>query len=179
VVNKLDATSKPAVAGQLLAAQRCVEAIAETRGTPGLAERVEYFAISAATGAGVDVLCDAIVATLPEGPRWFPDDEVSDQPEEAFVAELVREQLLKRVRDELPHAIHCRVSSWEWPVITVDVLVERESQKGIVIGRHGEVLKEVGIAARAQLPEGCFLELRVVVEPRWQSRGDVLDRFGY
>jgi GTP-binding protein Era len=178
-VNKLDATSRPKVAGQLLAAQRCVESLAEARGTPELAGRVEYFAISAATGAGVDALCDAIVATLPEGPAWFPDDEVSDQPEEAFVAELVREQLLKRVRDELPHAIHCRVSSWEWPVITVDVLVERESQKPIVIGRHGEVLKEVGIATRAQLPEGCFLELRVVVEPRWQSRGEVLDRWGY
>ena len=57
--------------------------------------------------------------------------------------------------------------------------MERDSQKPIVIGRHGEVLKEVGIATRAQLPEGCYLELRVVVEPRWQSRGDVLDRFGY
>ncbi|HUD68617.1 MAG TPA: GTPase Era [Acidimicrobiales bacterium] len=179
VVNKLDATNRPAVAAQLLAAQRAIESIATSRGTPERAERVEYFAISASTGAGVDALCDAIVATLPEGPQWFPDDEVSDQPEEAFVAELVREQLLARVRDELPHAIHCRVSSWEWPVITVDVLVERESQKPIVIGRHGEVLKEVGIATRAQLPEGCFLELRVVVEPRWQSRTEVLDRWGY
>ena len=141
-VNKLDSTNRPAVAAQLLAAQGAIEAIAETRGTPELAARVEYFAISAVTGAGVDALCDAIVATLPEGPRWFPDDEVSDQPQESIVAELVREQLLKRVRDELPHAIHCRVSSWEWPVITVDVLVERESQKPIVIGRHGEVLKE-------------------------------------
>ena len=83
------------------------------------------------------------------------------------------------MRDELPHAIHCRVSSWEWPVVTVDVLVERESQKPIVIGKKGEVLKQVGIATRAQLPEGCFLELRVVVEPRWQSRGEVLDRLGY
>jgi GTP-binding protein Era len=179
VVNKLDATNRPAVAAQLLAAQGAVESLAEARDTPELAERVEYFAISATTGAGVDALCDAIVATLPEGPAWFPDDEVSDQPDETFVAELVREQLLARVRDELPHAIHCRVSSWEWPVITVDVLVERESQKPIVIGRHGDVLKEVGIATRAQLPEGCFLELRVIVEPRWQSRGEVLDRWGY
>ena len=96
-----------------------------------------------------------------------------------FVAELVREQLLRRVRDELPHAIHCRVAEWEWPVIRVDILVERDSQKAIVIGRKGENLKEVGIATRKQLPEGCFLELRVVVEPRWQSRTEVLDRFGY
>jgi len=178
-VNKLDAARRPAVAAQLLAAQSAIETIAAARGTPEVAERVEYFAISASTGAGVDALCDAIVATLPEGPAWFPDDEVSDQPEEAHVAELVREQLLARVRDELPHAIHCRVSSWEWPVITVEVLVERDSQKPIVIGRHGEILKEVGIATRAQLPEGCFLELRVVVEPRWQSRTEVLDRWGY
>ena len=84
---------------------------------PRLAERVEYFAVSAATGEGVDALCDAVAATLPEGPAWFPDDEVSDQSELDRVAELVREQLLRRVRDELPHAIHCRVASYEWPVI--------------------------------------------------------------
>ncbi len=148
-------------------------------GAHAAAARVEYFAISASTGEGVDALCDAVVATLPEGPKWFPDDEVSDQSEPEHVAELVREQLLARVRDELPHAIHCRVASYEWPVIEVEILVERDSQKGIVIGRDGEVLKDVGIAARAQLPEGCYLELRVVVEPRWQSRSDLLDRWGY
>ena len=179
VVNKLDTTSKATTAGQLLAAQDEVAAISEEIGAARTADRVEYFAISAAKGTGVDALCDAVAAVLPEGPSWFPDGEVSDQSDVDWVAELVREQLLRRVRDELPHAIHCRVASWEWPVIRVDILVERDSQKPIVIGRRGEVLKEVGIAVRKQLPEGCFLELHVLVEPRWQSRDEVLDRWGY
>ena len=179
VVNKVDRANRPTVAAQLLAAQRAVaEHAAASRGAAA-ADRVEYFAISAANGEGVESLADAVAAVMPEGPQWFPDDEVSDLTEADKVAELVREQLLRRVRDELPHAIHTRVASWEWPVIRVDILVERESQKPIVIGRHGETLKEVGIATRKQLPEGCYLELHVLVEPRWQSRGDVLDRFGY
>jgi GTP-binding protein Era len=179
VVNKADATSRANTAGQLLAAQAAVGELAAESRVPRAADRVEYFAISATTGAGVDPLCDAVAAVMPDGPSWFPDGEVSDQDETDRVAELVREQLLRRVRDELPHAIHCRVASWEWPVIRVDILVERDSQKAIVIGRRGENLKEVGIATRRQLPEGCFLELRVVVEPRWQSRTEVLDRWGY
>ena len=178
-VNKLDRARKSTVVARLVAAQATVEQLAAARGVPEAAQRVEYFAVSARNGEGVDALCDAVVRVLPEGPAWFPDDQVSDQPEGDRIAELVREQLLRHVRDELPHAIHCRVASLEWPVVTVEVLVERDSQKGIVIGRGGQVLKEVGIAARAQLPEGCFLELRVVVEPSWQSRDDVLDAWGY
>jgi GTPase len=178
VVNKLDAARKATVAARLLAAKGAVEELAASR-PDGLAERVEYFAVSAAKGDGVDALCDAVAATLPEGPAWFPDGELSDQSEVDRIAELVREQLLRHVRDELPHAIHCRVASYEWPVIEVQICVERDSQKPIVIGRGGEVLKQVGIATRAQLPEGCYLELRVVVEPNWQSRDDALDRWGY
>jgi GTPase len=178
VVNKLDAARKATVAARLLAVKGAVEDLAASR-SDAVAERVEYFAVSATKGDGVDALCDAVAATLPEGPAWFPDGEVSDQPEVDRIAELVREQLLRHVRDELPHAIHCRVASYEWPVIEVQICVERDSQKPIVIGRGGEVLKRVGTAARAQLPEGCYLELRVVVEPNWQSRDDALDRWGY
>ncbi len=178
-VNKADRSRRATVAGQLLAAQAAVAEVAPEGRGAAAADRVEYFAVSARTGAGVDALCDAILAGLPDGPAWFPDDAVTDQTESDRVAELVREQLLRRVHDELPHSIHCRVSSYEWPVIEVEVLVERDSQKGIVIGRGGEVLKEVGIAVRAQLPEGCYLSLRVVVEPHWQSRDEVLDRWGY
>jgi GTPase len=179
VVNKLDAARRATVAARLLAAKGAIEELTAASGRAGLAERVEYFAVSAAKGDGVDALCDAVAATLPEGPSWFPDGEVSDQSELDKIAELVREQLLRHVRDELPHAIHCRVASYEWPVIEVQICVERDSQKPIVIGRGGEVLKQVGIATRAQLPEGCYLELRVVVEPNWQSRDDALDRWGY
>jgi GTP-binding protein Era len=179
VVNKLDAARRATVAARLLDAEAAVAALAGANGGEEAAARVEYFAVSAATGSGVPTLCDAVAAVLPEGPAWFPDGQVSDVDESERIAELVREQLLRHVRDELPHAIHCRTTSLEWPVIEVEICVERDSQKPIVIGRGGEVLKQVGIAARAQLPEGCFLQLRVVVEPNWQSRADALDRWGY
>lgn len=178
-VNKLDRARRATVAERLLAAQSAVLEAAETSGGAAVAGRVEYFAVSAATGEGTAELLAGVVDVLEEGPAWFPDDALSDQSETDRVAELVREQLLIVVREELPHSIHCRVTSWEWPVITVEVLVERESQKGIVIGHGGAVLKGVGTAVRAQLPEGCYLELRVAVEPRWQGRSDVLDRWGY
>ncbi len=177
VVNKVDRTAMATVAEQLLAAQREVEELAA--GRPGLAERVEFFPLSARTGRGVEELVAWVKAAMPESPWLFPEEEVSDVPEATWVAELVREQLLRRTRQELPHSIHCRVSEFEWPHVTVEILVERESQKGMVIGRGGQVLKEVGTAARAQLPEGTYLELRVAVEPDWQRREDMLDRFGY
>ena len=104
---------------------------------------------------------------------------VTDVPEAVWVAELVREQLLAVTHDELPHSIATRVTEWEWPRIRVEILVERESQKGIVIGKGGAVLKEVGTAVRAQLPEGAFLELFVKVDKDWQRRPDRIERLGY
>ena len=179
VVNKVDRASREAVAAQLLAATRAVEEIAADGGREAAAARVEYFAVSAKTGAGVDGLRAFVTSLMPESTFLFPSDEVSDVPEREWVAELVREQLVRKTREELPHSIHCRVTEFEWPHITVEILVERESQKGMVIGRGGQLLKDVGIAARRQLPEGTFLELRVSVEPGWQRRDDALDRFGY
>jgi GTP-binding protein Era len=104
---------------------------------------------------------------------------VSDQPEEQWVAELVREQLLAVTRDELPYSIATRVAEWEWPRIRVDIVVERESQKGMVIGKGGAVLKQVGTLVREQLPAGAFLELRVRVDKDWQRRPDRIERLGY
>ena len=100
-------------------------------------------------------------------------------PEAFWVAELVREQLLAVTRDELPHSIATRVTEWEWPRIRCEILVERESQKGIAIGKGGLVLKEVGTKVRAQLPEGAFVELVVKVEKDWQRQPKSLDRLGY
>jgi GTP-binding protein Era len=127
-------------------------------------------------GEGLGPLVDEIVARLPEGPRYYPDDVVTDVPEAFWVAELVREQLLAIARDELPHSIACRVTEWDWPRIRCEILVERESQKGIVIGRDGDVLKRVGTAVRAQLPPGAYLELFVKIEANWQRRPLALDR---
>ncbi|MGC8510371.1 MAG: GTPase Era [Acidimicrobiales bacterium] len=179
VVNKVDRVGREAVARQLMAASEEVRAIAAERGLDAAGERLEYFAISAAQGTGVDQLLDYLRGAMPESPFLFPADELSDVPEAAWIAELVREQLVRKTSQELPHSIHCRVSEFEWPHVSVDILVERESQKGMVIGKGGQLLKDVGIAARRQLPEGIFLELRVAVEPGWQRRDDALDRFGY
>jgi GTPase len=139
----------------------------------------EYFPVSARTGDGVDGLVAALVDRLPEGPAYYPDDMITDVPEAFWVAELVREQLLAVVREEVPHSVATQVVEWEWPRIRVEILVERDSQKGIVIGKGGSVLKQVGTAVRAQLPEGAFIELFVKVDKDWQRRAKALERLGY
>jgi len=169
-VNKVDRASPAQVLERLAEASEVVEAAGAD---------AEYFPLSATTGDGVDALVGAVLDLLPPGPRYFPEDMVSDVPEHFWVAELVREQLLARVHEELPHAIACRVTEWEWPRIRVDIVVERDSQKGIVIGRAGGILKEVGTAVRAQLPPGAFIELHVRVDKHWQQRSDVIERLGY
>ena len=178
VVNKVDKTGRDLVAAQLVAAHEALSEIARDKDLVEAAARVEFFPVSAKTGAGTEELVRFVRTKMPEGEYLFPEDEVSDVPEAMWVAELVREQLVRKTKQELPHSIHCRVSEFEWPHITVEILVERESQKGMVIGKGGQLLKDVGIAARRQLPEGCFLELKVRVEPGWQKRDDVMDRFG-
>jgi len=179
VVNKMDKSGREATAAQLVAATAAVAELAEELNLLEAADRVEYFPVSAKTGEGTQALIDFVKTAMPESPFLFDEDEVSDVPEAMWVAELVREQLVRKTKQELPHSIHCRVIEFEWPHILVEILVERESQKGMVIGKGGALLKDVGIAARRQLPEGCFLELKVSVEPGWQKRDDSLDRFGY
>ncbi|MBA2751659.1 MAG: GTPase Era [Actinobacteria bacterium] len=165
VVNKLDAASRYQVLAQLTAAAEL--------------DRADYFPVSAKTGEGVEILVDALVERLPEGPKFYPDDMVTDVPEAFWVAELVREQLLAVTREEVPHSIACRVTEWEWPRIRCEILVERDSQKGIVIGRGGEVLKEVGTQVRQQLAPGAYLELFVKVDKDWQRHPKALERLGY
>jgi GTP-binding protein Era len=177
-VNKLDRARPNQLLERLIEAAEAVDALAEG-GASAVVDAAEYFPVSAVSGEGVDGLVDAVLARLPEGPAYFPAEMVSDLPEAIAVAELVREQLLVRAREELPHSIACVVTEWEWPRIRCEILVERESQKGIVIGMGGEVLKSVGTAVRAQLDEGAYLELFVRVEPHWQQRSDSLDRLGY
>ncbi len=91
----------------------------------------------------------------------------------------MREQLLRVTRDELPHSIATRVTEWEWPRIRVEILVERESQKGIVIGKGGDNLRKVGTAVRRELGDDVYLELFVKVEKNWQRRPDSVERLGY
>ena len=138
-----------------------------------------YFPVSGLTGEGADALVDYLAGRLPEGPNLYPPGEVSDAGEAFRVAELVREQLLAVVRQELPYSIATRVAEWDWPFIRCEIIVERESQKPMVIGRGGSVLKAAGSAVRSQLPEGAYLELVVKVEPGWQRRPESLRRLGY
>jgi GTP-binding protein Era len=165
VVNKVDIASPKQVLEQLTAASEL--------------ELSEYFPVSAVTGAGIDALVAELTARLPEGPQYDPDDMITDVPEAFWVAELVREQLFHVMREELPHSIACRVTEWEWPRIRCEILVERDSQKGMVIGKGGSILKEVGIAVREQLPDGVYLELVVKVDKDWQRRPAALERLGY
>lgn len=165
IVNKLD-IAKPK---QVLAMLQAASAL----------EAREYFPVSATSGEGIDALVEYLISRLPPGPKYFPDDEISDLPEERWVAELVREQLLAVTRDELPYSIATQVTEWEWPRIRVDILVERDSQKGMVIGKGGLILKQAGERARAQLPEGVYLELRVKVDKDWQRRAERVERLGY
>jgi GTPase len=165
VVNKVDAATPAQVLAQLSAAAEL--------------DAAAYFPVSALTGAGLDALVDHLVDRLPECPAYFPEGTVRDVPDEQWVAELVREQLLAVARDELPYSIATRVSEWEGNRITVEIVVERESQKGIVIGKGGRVLKQVGERARRQLPEGTYLDLRVKVDKDWQRRPDRVERLGY
>ena len=177
VVNKIDRVGGDGVLGHLTGVSEVVaELDAQEGGDP---VPVEYFPVSAATGDGVPGLVDALVARMPVGPQYYPDGMVTDVAEAFWVADLVREELLHRVADELPHSIACRVTEWEWPRVRCEILVERDSQKGIVIGKGGQTLKEVGTAVRAQMEPGPYLELFVRVEKRWQQREESLDRLGF
>lgn len=165
VVNKIDRAPRAKVMKQLAA----VAAL----------DAASYFPVSAKTGEGIDVLMQWIIGRLPEGAALFPADVVRETPDTAWVADLVREELLARMRDELPYSIATRVTEYEWPRIRCEVIVERESQKGMVIGKGGLVLKEVGTAVRLQLAKGAHIELAVVVDDNWQERPDRIERLGY
>jgi len=183
VVNKVDAASPSEVGAHLAAAD-------ERLGGPFDA----YVPVSARTGEGVDALIEELERCLPEGPRYYPEGVVTDQPETFVAAELLREQLLRMTRDEVPHSISVSCEELEDDPsgaggrddvlrLRATIRVERDSQKGIVIGRGGAVLKEAGTAARLALESllGCrvYLECRVRVERDWQRRPQILDRMGY
>lgn len=165
VVTKADLASPDQVLAQLKATS---ELSAES-----------WFPVSGVTGVGIEALVEHLQSRMPEGPQFYPDDMMTDVPDQFWVAELVREQLLAITREELPHSIATQVTEWEWPRIRCEILVERDSQKGIVIGKKGENLKQVGIAVREQLPEGAFLELFVKVEKNWQHQAQSVERLGY
>lgn len=173
-VNKVDLMSRDEVVVQLDLAAR-------------LTEFDHVFPVSARRGAGLPELMGELLRTLPEGPPYFPPGEVTDQPLGLRVAELVREKALALTREEVPHSIAVQVEEMERDDdlyrIHCLVLVERDSQKGIVIGRAGEMLKRIGTMAREELEAllgtRVFLGLRVKVQKEWQRDSKALTRLGY
>jgi GTP-binding protein Era len=172
-VNKVDSAPQERVAATLAAA-----------GELGIAQ--EIFPISARTGRGVPALLAALVERLPEGPLYFPPEMRSDQPERVRIAELVREQVLRRTREEVPHAVEIEVDEiaeqGDLLVVRAFVLVETESQKGILIGAGGRMIKAIGSAARQvlerELATRVHLDLAVRVRSHWRADERFLDRLG-
>ena len=147
----------------------------------------EYISISALQGAGVDKVFEAILQHLPEHPPYFPKDEITDRPERFFAAEIVREKIFLNYQQEVPYSTEVVVTEFkEEPDIIrmrCEIYVERESQKGILIGKKGEALKTVGTQAREDLErffgKKVYLEQHVKVAPHWRKKQQQLNRFGY
>ena len=138
--------------------------------------------VSAKTGDGIDALREELVELLPEGPAYFPSDQRSDLSLEDQVAELVREKALALTREEIPHAISVEVEELDDKVARANIYVETESQKQIVVGRGGSIVKEIGTRARPEiehlLGHPVFLELHVKVKPKWRRDENLLERLG-
>lgn len=145
--------------------------------------------LSSVTGKNLDAFLEEVVFLLPYGPKWFPDDMQTDQPIEVIVAEFIREKILRTCADEVPHAIGVQVEEMQYIRkkdlyrIYAIVYVERDSQKGIIIGKQGALLKRIGTEARQDLEQllGCkvFLDLRVKVKKNWRRDANQIRRFGY
>jgi len=142
-----------------------------------------YIPISALTGDGLDILQEEILKLLPPGPALFPPDYVTDQPERFLASELIREKVLHHTRQEVPHAVAVMIEQWEdsarMTTIHAVILVERDGQKAILIGRGGEMLKQIGTEARLEIEEmlgrKVFLQLFVKVRPGWRQDPRFLD----
>ena len=176
VITKSDLADKDAIGRQLLAASE-------------LGDWAEVVPVSAQTGFQVPLLTDLLVAQLPEGPAYYPEGELTDEPEQVMVAELIREAALEGVRDELPHSIAVVVEEMrpreDRDLLEIDAIlyVERQSQKAIVIGSGGSRLKRVGTQSRqhieALLGTRVYLDLRVKVAKDWQRDPKQLRRLGF
>ncbi|MDI6715858.1 MAG: GTPase Era [Actinomycetota bacterium] len=154
-----------------------------------LGEFDDIVPISAATGQNVDVLVNKMVELLPGGPQYYPPDMITDQPERVIAAEFIREKVLELTREEVPHSVAVEVQEMkprkggEIVDIFATIFVERDSQKGILIGKGGRMLKEIGSRARVEiehlLGNRVYLDLRVRVKKDWRKEERFIKQFGY
>lgn len=175
VLSKADISRPEQISAQLAAAQE-------------LAEFDDAIVVSAKEGFNVDGFLRLVVEHLPEGPRWFPEDMPYDATPEDLVAEFVREKALLNLKQEIPHSVGVRCDSIEYAKdghasVAATILVEREGQKGIVVGHGGTMIKRIGSQARPELERllGCkvYLDLNVRVQPQWRRDRNEIRRLGY
>jgi len=176
VINKIDTVSK----------ERILESIASFKEKN---EWSEIVPISALNGENIDKLLELILKYLPEGPKYFPDDMITDQPERFIVAELIREKMLELLEDEVPHGIAVDIESFkereDKPIIDISAIIycEKESHKGIIIGKNGRMLKQIGERARIDIENllgtKVYLQLWVKVKRDWRNISGYLKMFGY
>lgn len=175
VITKADISNQAQIAGQLAAAH-------------ALMSFDDEVVVSAKEDFNVDGFLDAVSSRLPEGPKWFPDGMSTDSTPEDLVAEFVREKAFLNLRQEIPHSVgvicdHIRYAEDGHASITATILVEREGQKGIVIGHGGSMIKKIGSEARPDIERllGCsvYLDLRVRVQPQWRRDQNEIRRMGY
>jgi len=176
VVTKCDLVDEETVEARLAEGRKLLDLVAE-------------IAVSSVSGRGLEALLDGLVGLLPKGPRYFPRDMTTDQSLETMIAEFVREKVLLLTHEEVPHAVGVAVEDMEFvessgtTVIRAVIYVERESQKGIIIGSKGSMIKEIGVRARKDLERmlggRVHLELRVKVKKDWRRDAAQIRRFGY
>lgn len=155
----------------------------------GLYDFAEVIPVSAVSGTNVPLILQKLLEYLPEGPQYYPEDMITEQPERFVVSELIREKILELTRDEVPHSVAVEVEEMKerkgknMVYIRANIYVERESQKGIIVGKGGKMLREIGGKARQDIERllGCksFLELWVKVQKDWRNRDRTLKDLGY
>ncbi|HZP34330.1 MAG TPA: GTPase Era [Candidatus Acidoferrales bacterium] len=174
LLNKIDRIAKPAL---LPLIQACSKEMTFA----------EIMPISALTGDGVELALERFVAHLPEGAAYFPKDQLTDQPERVLAGEIIREKVMTNTEQEVPHAVAVRVDTFEEGRrlirIRASIFVERQGQKGILIGRRGERMKAIGTAAREELEQilgvQIFLELRVKVQRDWRQNARIIQQLDW
>jgi GTP-binding protein Era len=175
VLNKIDRISEGEIEERIATYQQ-------------LLPSAQVFPISASTGRGLEELLDAAVALLPDSDYFYPKDQITDLYEKEIAADLIREAALLHLRDEVPHAMAVRIDEFtergdHGAYIAATLFVERDSQKGIVIGKDGKMLKRIGSTARQEIERmsnrNIFLKLRVKVRKNWRNDDATLGRFGF